>query len=205
MLRRDQFIQRYAEQNSLKTLKNQISELEKFVDDALVQKINLLNLINKNGLNLTDGILDDNQNVTTYVFSDAIHRDQNVIDDGNGRSGPNKLYAIWGDNIKSSTGQLENLTPYEDLTLNIPVTGEIRIPLPQDTNKNAAYLLMLKYLGPLKIDSLTFTEEEKSSYGFWGRKPTISTSGTSGATLDNSAVRLIYDKDVESFVMIFKL
>lgn len=205
MVRRDQFVQRYVEQNNLKTIKNQITELEKFVDSELVKKENLLNLINKNGLTITDGILDDNQNVTSYITSDSIHRDQNVLDDGNGRSGPSKAYAIWGDNIKNSNGQLENLTPYEDLTLNEAVTGEIRIILPEDTNKNAAYLLTQKYLGPLKLDSATFTDEERNNNGFWGRKPNLGTNNNTGATIDNNAVKLIYDKDVSRFVMIFKL
>lgn len=205
MVRRDQFVQRYVEQNSLKTIKNQVTELEKFVDEQLVKKENLLSLINKNGLSLTDGVLDDNQTVTSYVSSDAIHRDQNVIDNGNGRSGPGKAYAIWGDNIKNSNGQSESATPYEDLTLNEAVTGEIRIILPEDTNKNAAYLLTQKYLGPLKSDSTTFTDEEITNNGFWGRKPNLGTSNNTGATLDNNAVKLIYDKDVSRFVMIFKL
>jgi hypothetical protein len=203
MVRRDEFIQRYAEQNSLKNLKNQITELEKFVDGELIKNENLLNIINKNDLTLTNGEIDDNQFLISSISSDSIHRDQFVLDNNNGRSGPNRNYAIWGSNLTNSTGGNESLTPWEDLTLNIPVTGELRITLPEFTNKNAAYLLCQKYLQPLKLDSNTFTDEDRRS-GFWGRKPLIGTNNST-AGLDANAVRLMYDKDTKRFILIFKL
>ena len=66
MLRRDQFVQRYADLNNLKKLQAQVAVLEKYVDQQLVDSNSLLYYINQNGLGIdgTSGQL-YSQNVTS--------------------------------------------------------------------------------------------------------------------------------------------
>lgn len=203
MVRRDAFVQRYVEQNNPKIIETEVIELEKFVDQQLVDINVLLDYVNQNGLAGTSGVL-QTQYVNDAIINNTIHRDTNVLDNGSGRTGNNKQYAIWSDGLTTANGQSASATPWFDLTIDTTVTGEIHITLPVDTNKNAAYLLLQKYLGPLQIDSTTITQNQVNTLGFWGRKPIPGSNGTS-ALLDANAVRLEYNSDVKRFIMIFTL
>lgn len=203
MLRRDAFIQTYTATNNPKELEVEVIELEKFVDTALVADAAVLHYVNQNGLSGTSGYI-DTQYVTSSISNNSIHRDPNILDNGSGRTGPNKEYAIWSSGLTNSTGQNASSTPYYDLTINTSITGELRVTLPENTNKNAAYLLMQKYLGPLQADSNLITQSQIDTMGFWGRKPILGSNGTS-ALLDPSAVQLQYDSSINRLVMIFKL
>lgn len=205
MLRRDQFVQRYADLNNLKKLQAQVAVLEKYVDQQLVDSNSLLYYINQNGLGIdgTSGQL-YSQNVTSSFVNNAVSRDQTVADNGNGRSGSNKQYAIWGSNITNSSGNDASQSPQFDLTLDTSISGQFRISLPADTNKNAAYMLLQQYIGPLVNDSTQITQAQIDNYGFWGRQPILGSNGSS-ANVNPNAVQLVYDADLGCFVMIFSL
>lgn len=203
MIRRDTFIQRYVDQNNNKKIQSQVIELEKFVDTQLVDANNLLTYINQNGLSGTDGS-SFTQLVTSSIVNDAVHRDPSVLDKGAGRSGPNKEYAIWSSKLTDTNNNSVINTPYFDLVLNTSINGQLRIYLPTNTNKNAAYQLCQKYLQPLIDDSSQITQTQIDTLGFWGRKPIIGTNGTS-AVLDPNAVQLLYDQTNNRLIMIFSL
>lgn len=203
MIRRDTFIQRYVDQNNNKKIQSQVIELEKFVDTQLVDANNLLTYINQNGLSGTDGS-SFTQLVTSSIVNDAVHRDPSVLDKGAGRSGPNKEYAIWSSKLTDTNNNSVINTPYFDLVLNTSINGQLRIYLPTNTNKNAAYQLCQKYLQPLIDDSSQITQTQIDTLGFWGRKPIIGTNGTS-AVLDPNAVQLLYDQINNRLIMIFSL
>lgn len=204
MLRRDQFVQRYAEQNNIKKLQTEMSELEKFIDTQLVDANALLQYINQNGLSGTNGLA-DSQYVTYSISNDAVHRDPSVLDNGVGRSGNNKQYAIWSSRLTDASNNNASQHPQYDLVMNGPVTGQIRVTLPENTNKNAAYMLLQRYLGPLVQDSSSINQTQLDTLGFWGRKPTLGSNNSTGAVLDPNAVQLYYDNTVNRFVMIFTL
>lgn len=203
MLRRDVFVQRYVDINNVKALQAEMAELEKYVDTALVDANNLLNYVNQNGLAGTSGML-DTQYVTSSIVNNTIHRDPAILDNGNGRAGSNKQFAIWGTSITTPTGNDATTMPWFDLTIDSTMSGELRINLPTSTNKNAAYMLLQKYLGPLIADSSQITQAQIDTNGFWGRKPIPGSNGTAGL-IDANAVRLMYDSSQELFVMIFSL
>lgn len=203
MLRRDQFVIRYVANNNADVLAIEVKELEKYVDDQLVQDTNILNFVNQNGLSGTSGTL-VSQTVNGSYVNNAIHINPNVLDNGSGRTGTNRQYAIWSNSITYSNKQPANTEPWLMLDIDTPIGGELRITLPEGTNKNAAYLLVQKYLGPLDVNSSDITRDESTAYGFWGRKPIIGSNGTSG-TIDPNAVRLEYDAEQSRFVIVFTL
>jgi len=203
MVRRDVFIQRYVEQNNQKMINSEVIELEKFVDTQLLDINNLINYINQNGLSGTAGVL-VTQDVTAAIVNNSIHRTPSVLDNGAGRTA-DKIYAFWSNGLTDASGNNVSGTPYYDLNIDTPITGELRVTLPENTNKNAAYLLLQKYLGPVVSDSSLITQNQIDTMGFWGRQPTLGSSGNLGATLDPDAVRLEYDSSQDRLVMIFTL
>lgn len=204
MVRRDDFVLRYTQLNNPAALNQQVQELETYVDAQLTTNANLLNYINQNGLAGTNGML-LSQEIDGQIINQAVHQDPTTLDNGSGRFGPNLQYAIWSDKITTTNKIPANTTPWNNLTIDSgSVSGELHIPLPANTNKNAAYMLLQQYLGPLEPNTNLITTDQISNNGFWGRKPILGSNGTS-AMIDPNAVRLVYDATAEVFVMIFKL
>lgn len=197
MIRREKFVSRYSAVNNRSTLERDIVELEKLVDAELLKSVNIIGMINRDQMQLTDGEV-----VSAIIVNDSIHNDKNVLDNGTGRKGgtDNVEYAVWSDSITNTLGESVTDTPYYNKRLNTDVNGVLEILLPENTNKNAAKMLTDKYLGPLDASNLT-EEDFNSVYGFWRKVPQF--DGTYSD--DPNAVQLVWDDEWQRFKMKFKL
>lgn len=197
MIRREKFVSRYSDINKRSTLERDIVELEKFVDTELLKSANIINMINQDQLQLSDGEI-----VATEIINNSMHNDKNVLDNGTGRIGgtDNVEYAIWSNDITNTEKETVTDTPWYNKRLNTNVNGTLEVILPEYTNKNAAKLLVDKYLGPVDMSNLT-DEDFNSVYGFWRKVPQLD-----GTVLDDpSAVQLVWDVAWQRFKIKFKL
>lgn len=197
MVKREEFVSRYADVNKRSVLNRDVLELEKYVDTELVKTVNIISMINQDQLELSTDVI-----VDSYITNDAIHNDNTVLDQGNGRSGGTNdvEFAIWGNTITDSDNQTAILTPWYNKRLDSDVDGALEIFLPAYTNKNAARLLVDKYLGPESTDNLT-TTDYTDVYGFWRKIPQLDGSYAD----DPSTVQLVWDVIEHRFKIIFKL
>jgi hypothetical protein len=196
MLKRYDFISKYANLNNEQYLKKLVNELEQYVDNQLLKAENIIRMINNDDLNF-----DNLTEILSIKLVNTIHNDSSVNDNGSGRSGgtDGSEYAIWSDAITYSDGTQANTTPIENKTLDFSTEGELFVYLPEHTNKNAAKMLVDKYIGPSDLSNLTI--EEKQNYGFWGTIPQL--DGTT--TYSSDVVKLYWDPSVERFKIAFKL
>jgi hypothetical protein len=150
VIKRDDFLLKLANLNNSAYLETLMSDLENFVDAALINQINITQFINTNPSGYdstsgayTDGIVDPSQYDPTY----AIHRNPDVTS-GDSQAGKSGNYTIWVDDSTDLilNGNLVNTTPWLDKTLDNPIKGEFSIQLPANTNKNLALLLAQKYM-----------------------------------------------------------
>jgi len=196
MIKRHKFVSNYANLNNKIYLEKLAIELEQYVDDQLIKAENIIYMINDDDLDFSN-----TTEITDIKYVNNIHNDENVLDNGSGRSGGsnNLKYAIWNDIITHANGSSANDEPILNKTLDFTVDGELIIYLPEHTNKNAAKLLVDKYLGPQNLNNLTTKEQDL--YGFWGTIPQLN-----GTVLYNSnAVKLYWDSELYKFKIIFKL
>lgn len=199
MLRREQFIQELHNINNTETIEREISTLENYVDEQLRNNNNLIQFINRNsqGTQGTGGI----EFVEYSQPTNAIHKNIDVESDNeitlNGNS-----YAIWNENLTYPNGNTAINQPWNDKTFTgyENFDGEIRIQLPENTNKNVAQRLVERYL------SDDFDNNGEPIGGFWskGIKPNDSNNNSTSEIVDD-AVRLEYDYDTNRLYMIFKL
>ena len=201
MVRRDQFVDRYSALNNRKLLELELADLEKYVDSELLKDENIVVMINQDGVAGTDGEV-----ISTTILNQSVHKDPSIRDNGSGRSGglDNVEYAIWSEDITTTSSVGATETPWYDKTLNVDTTGVIEVYLPIGTNKNLATMLVDKYLGPADFTNLT--NRELSTYGFWRKIPTLgSAAGESTVTDDTDAVQLIYVEATNQYKIVFQL
>jgi len=196
MLKRYDFVSKYANLNNEKYLKKLINELEQYVDEQLLKAENIIKMINDDNLdfnNLTE--------ITNIKLTNPIHNNSIVNDNGSGRSGgvDGTKYAIWSNKITYPNGDSADINPIENKTLDVTVDGELIVYLPENTNKNAAKMLVDKYIGPSDLNNLTI--EEKQNYGFWGIIPQL--DGTT--TYNPDVIKLYWDPNINRFKIVFKL
>jgi hypothetical protein len=185
MIRRDEFLSKIAEYNSLQSLKQQMNDLEKIVDTELSKRDNIVKMLNLNRSG-TSGYINEVWDTA------AVNKDWTVNDGGAGRDGGTNgliTYPIWSTQNKNSTGESSVSFPMYEKTLTRAIDSVFKIELPQGTNKYAAKLLVDKY----------------NSSGFWNIVPTLhSTNGTAGVTT-HEAVRVYYNSDLDKLHIEFKL
>jgi len=196
MIKRYNFVSTYASLNNKEYLEKLVIELEQYVDEQLHKANNIIKMINDDDLDLSH-----TTEITHIKYTNDIHNDEHVLDNGAGRSGgpDNTKFAKWSDSITYADYSAANKEPIKNKTLDLTVNGELIVYLPENTNKNAAKMLVDKYLGPQDITDLT--KEEESSYGFWGTIPQLDGS----VIYDPNVIKLYWDTNVQRFKIIFKL
>jgi hypothetical protein len=196
MIKRYDFISKYKNLNNEQYLKKLVNELEQYVDEQLLKAENIIKMINNDNLDFNYST-----EITTIKLINTIHNDFVVNDNGSGRSGGTNgiKYAIWSSKITYQNGDPANINPIENKTLDFTVNGELIVYLPDNTNKNAAKMLVDKYIGPSDLNDLTIDEKQK--YGFWGIIPQL--DGTT--TYSPDVVKLYWDSNIKRFKIVFKL
>jgi len=196
MIKRFEFISNYANLNNNNYLKKLVLELEQYVDEQLLKVENIISMINNDSLNFNN-----TTEITVVKSTNAIHNNELVLDNGSGRSGgtDNSKYAIWSNLIVNPDHTPANNEPIINKTLDFTVDGELIIYLPKNTNKNAAKMLVNKYIGPSNLINLN--NNKKNEYGFWGTIPLL--NGTN--TFNPDVIKLYWDSELKQFKMIFKL
>ncbi len=196
MIKRHNFVSTYASLNNKEYLEKLVIELEQYVDEQLLKADNIIKMINDDDLDFSY-----TTEITHIKYTNDIHNDENVLDNGSGRSGgpDNVTYAKWSDSITYADYSAANKEPVKNRTLDFTVNGELIVYLPDNTNKNAAKMLVDKYLGPQDITNLT--KEEQNNYGFWGTIPQLDGS----LIYDPDVIKLYWDTNMQQFKIIFKL
>lgn len=196
MLRRDEFVDRYSSLNNKQTLDLEIVELEQYVDTQLLAAENILNMINQDQLTGTQ-----DEVVTNLIENESIHNINTIVGNAGRKGGIDDVeFAIWKGKLLTNDTQDATLTPWLNKTLSTVVSGILTVILPEKTNKNAAKILVDKYLGPVDVSNLT-TKDKESNFGFWRKIPQLD-----GNTADDpAAVELLWDNVLQLFKMKFKL
>ena len=206
MIRRDEIIQKLHEFNSSEKIERELANLEKFVDEQLVNDDNIIRLINSitAGSSGTSG----EEFIDRYIPTNSVHRDITAknSDSQKNITIDNISYAIFEDDddeIKTSNGDDATEEPWEDITIAEAdqFDGYLEIDLPENTNKMVAQLLVEKYLL-----SGEFDDDDEPTSGFWskGNKPNDSSNAPQGGDVDKG-VSLKYFIATNSLVMRFKL
>lgn len=183
MLRRDELIKKLAGLNSGNYLNIKLDELEAYVDGQLAKDENIIKMVNLNTQgSLSSGI----ETTTTFEPTFAVHNDISVKIGTEGTAGSGKK--IWNETLQYQSGSIATQSPWNDLIIDpAPFTssdfnGYIKIELPENTNKNVAYLLAEKY-------ESTDMNGIIPKGGFWG----------------NNNVSVSYDTTTNKMYMTFKL
>src|SRR6266403_521103 len=183
MLRRDELINKLAGLNSGSYLNTKMDELEAFIDIQLSKDENIIKMVSHN----TQGILTSGIEATTsFEPTYAVHNDINVKIGVDGTAGSGKK--IWNETLQYQSGAFATQSPWIDLVIDQApfisgdFNGYIKIELPENTNKNVAYLLAVKY-------ESTDMNGILPKGGFWG----------------NNNVSVSYDTTINKMYMTFKL
>jgi hypothetical protein len=179
MLRRDELIKKLGSLNSGSYLNTKLEELESYVDSQLSNDELIIKMVNLNtqGVMSTSGI----ETVSTFEPTFAVHNDINVKVGVDGTSGSGKR--VWNESLQYQSGAIATQTPWTDLVIDHGTfNGYIKIELPENTNKNVAYLLAQKYQSTDLNGVLPYG-------GFWG----------------SNNVFITYDTNLNKLYITFKL
>lgn len=199
MVRRDQFIEKLAEFNDSENTDEALKGLETYVDNQLLSETNIIQMINSINAGTIPNPTSSIENVNELKLCNDIHRDINIT----GSDDKEDVYTLWNEDLVDRSGNSVTEKPWEDRTiLETDFTPEIRIELPQNTNKNVAYKLVQKYLSTEEFDS-----DGDPSVGYWGLvvKPNNPTTNESLTTISTDNVKLEYNRDTGLLTMVFKI
>jgi hypothetical protein len=199
MVRRDEFIAKLAEFNDTKGVDEALIGLEKYVDEQLLTETNIIGMINSVDAGSDFSAGSTIEVVNELKLSNDIHRDINVV----GGEEKADVYYVWDEELTDKSGNSSTEKPWEDRTvLETTFVPEIRIELPENTNKNVAYKLVQKYLGVEEFD-----DNGIPTVGYWGLivKPNDPETNEPESTTSDDMVRLEYDRDTGILTMVFKI
>jgi hypothetical protein len=177
MYRRDEFIKKLSSLNSGKYLREQMRELEQYVDAELKKADTVLSLINSN----PQGTISNNTEIVTDITETyAVHTENNISGDTVVVDGK----VVWSDNLTFNNGKgSASASPWTHINISAEsYDGNIKIQLPDNTNKNVAKMLANKYMD-------TAIQGDYPVGGHWGKDNVIVT----------------YDLATNKLHMIFKL
>jgi hypothetical protein len=156
MYRRDEFIKKLSSLNSGDSLREQVKKLEVHVDAELKKADTVLSLINSNPQGTVVGNTETINDITeTY----AVHTESNIS--GNTEIVDGKV--VWNDGLTFNNGKgSASASPWTHINISAnSFDGNIKILLPEDTNKNAAKMLADRYMD-------TTVQADYPVGGHWG-------------------------------------
>jgi hypothetical protein len=208
MVRRDEIIEKLGKFNSTDVINKQVEDLEKVIDDALLNEDNIKKWINASsiGSSSTSGL----ERVLQTNITNSVHRDITTVGDDKviiGTGANAVAYVEWNsdteDDITKASSGSATTEPWNDRTIaESQFNGTFTIECPVGTNKNTALTLAQKYM---KSDD--FDSDGNPTVGFWSKavRPNDKDNVvTTGEPLNDSVI-VIYDKDTDKVFMKFKI
>lgn len=204
MIRRDEVIKLLGKYNSSSVIEEDVIGLEKYIDDSLINILNIKKWINNSNIGATtSGSL---ENVNIPNITNDVHKDITVVGNDKITITKNNIgvgYTLWDDELKTANGIDATKEPWNDRTIaEGAFNGVLTIQCPTDTNKNAAFMLAQKYMAIDKKDT-----NGNVISGYWSNavKPNDKDNNNTTEDVLNDAVTVTYDSENNIVYMNFKL